>query len=61
MSVEVHIEWEGKTHFIGRLHTAERSPSVSFEYAPEWLGRFREGGRFARTPAPRPTSSHPAT
>ena len=21
--------------------------------APEWLGRFREGGRFARQPAPR--------
>jgi NADH dehydrogenase len=29
--------------------------------APEWLGRFREGGRFARHHAPRPSSSHPAT
>lgn len=39
MSIEVHIDWDGGTHFVGRLHTAERSPAVSFEYAPEWLGR----------------------
>ena len=34
---EVHIDWQGQTRFVGRLHAAERSPSVSFEYAPEWL------------------------
>jgi serine/threonine-protein kinase HipA len=39
MSVEVHIEWEGETHFVGRLYTTERSPAVSFEYRPEWLSR----------------------
>ena len=37
MSWEVHIDWQGQTRFVGRLHAAERSPSVSFEYAPEWL------------------------
>ena len=56
MSVEVHIEWEGKTHFIGRLHTAERSPSVSFEYAPEWLGRT---GAFAIDPTTLPLRPGP--
>ena len=39
MSVEVHIEWERETHLVGRLHSAERSAAVSFEYVPEWLGR----------------------
>jgi serine/threonine-protein kinase HipA len=39
MSVEVHIEWDGGTLRVGSLHTAEHSPAVSFEYAPEWLGR----------------------
>ncbi len=39
MSVEVHIEWEDETHFVGRLHAAERGAAVSFEYAPAWLNR----------------------
>ena len=39
MSLEIHIEWRGKTHLVGRLHTAERSASVSFEYDAEWLLR----------------------
>lgn len=39
MSIEVHIEWEGSTHLVGRLHTAERSPAATFEYAREWLTR----------------------
>jgi serine/threonine-protein kinase HipA len=39
MSVEVHIEWEGQPHFVGRLHAMERSEAVSFEYVPEWLNR----------------------
>jgi serine/threonine-protein kinase HipA len=39
MSVEVHIVWAGETHLVGRLHTTERSPAVSFEYGSEWLGR----------------------
>lgn len=39
MSIEVHIEWLGQTHLVGRLHAAEHGSSVSFEYAPEWLQR----------------------
>ncbi|HEX5220376.1 MAG TPA: type II toxin-antitoxin system HipA family toxin [Verrucomicrobiae bacterium] len=39
MSLEVHIDWQGQSHLVGRLHPAERGASVSFEYAPEWLQR----------------------
>jgi serine/threonine-protein kinase HipA len=39
MSLEVHIDWEGQTHLVGRLHAAERGASVSFEYEIEWLQR----------------------
>ena len=39
MSWEVHIEWQGQTCLVGRLHAAERGPAVSFEYAPDWLKR----------------------
>ena len=39
MSVEVHTEWKGATHLVGRLHTSERSAAVSFEYTADWLGR----------------------
>jgi len=39
MSIEVHIDWQGQTHLVGRLHPADRGSSVSFEYATEWLQR----------------------
>ena len=39
MSLEVHIDWQGQSHLVGRLHAVERGASVSFEYAPEWLQR----------------------
>ncbi len=39
MSVEVHIDWQGEPHIVGRLYPAERGASVSFEYAAEWLSR----------------------
>ena len=39
MSLEVHIDWQGQSHLVGRLHAAERGASVSFEYEPEWLQR----------------------
>ena len=39
MSLEVHIDWQGQTHLVGRFHAAERGASVSFEYATEWLQR----------------------
>jgi serine/threonine-protein kinase HipA len=56
MSVEVHIEWEGKTHLVGRLHTSERSAAVSFEYTAEWLGR---AGAFAIDPTSLPLRAGP--
>jgi hypothetical protein len=37
MSLEVHIDWQAKTHLAGHLHFAEHSPAVSFEYAPELI------------------------
>jgi serine/threonine-protein kinase HipA len=39
MSVEVHVEWAGETHLVGRIHTAGRAQAVSFEYVADWLGR----------------------
>ena len=56
MSVEVHIEWEGETHFVGRIHTAQHSPAVSFEYDPGWLGRE---GAFAIDPTSLPLRAGP--
>ncbi len=51
MSVEVHIEWGGGTHFVGRLYSAPRGPAVSFEYTSEWL---RRDGTFAIDPTSLP-------
>lgn len=51
MSMEVHLDWQGQTHFVGRLHAAERGSSVSFEYATEWLQR---DGAFAIDPTSLP-------
>src|ERR1017187_9658224 len=51
MRVELQIEWEGGTHLVGLLHTAEHSPAVSFEYAAEWLSR---GDVFAIDPTSLP-------
>lgn len=31
MSIEVHIDWQGKTHLVGHLFAAERTTTVSFE------------------------------
>lgn len=39
MSFEVHVDWQGENHLVGRLDAAERSTSVSFEYATDWLQR----------------------
>ncbi len=56
MSVEIYIEWEDETHLVGRLHTAERSAAVSFEYVAEWLGR---PGAFAIDPTSLPLRAGP--
>jgi serine/threonine-protein kinase HipA len=39
MSLEVHIDWRGETHLVGRIHTAGRGSSVSFAYDVAWLQR----------------------
>jgi len=51
MSLEVHIDWQEQTHFVGHLHTADRGSSVSFEYATGWLQR---DGAFAIDPTSLP-------
>jgi len=51
MSLEVHLDWQGQNHLVGRLHAAERGASVSFEYASEWLQR---GGAFPIDPTSLP-------
>jgi serine/threonine-protein kinase HipA len=56
MSIEVHIDWQGGTHLIGRLHAAERSPAVTFDYAREWLGR---AGSFSIDPTGLPLGTSP--
>lgn len=39
MNLEVHIDWKGQPHLVGRLHGAEQGSSVSFEYETDWLQR----------------------
>lgn len=39
MSLEVHIDWQGETRLVGRLHAPDRGSSAAFEYASEWLLR----------------------
>ena len=51
MSLEVHIDWNGQTHLVGRLHAADRGSIVSFEYGLEWLQR---GDAFAIDPTSLP-------
>src|SRR6266850_4712090 len=51
MSLEVHIDWQGQPHLVGRLHAADRGASVSFEYAIEWL---QHDGAFAIDPTSLP-------
>lgn len=61
MIIEVHLDWQGQTLLIGRLHAAGRSTAVAFEYLPEWLNR---PGAFAIDPTSlplRPGSHHGAT
>lgn len=56
MSIEVHIDWRGQTHLVGRLHSDERSPSASFEYTPEWLA---QEGAFPIDPTALPLQRSP--
>lgn len=56
MSIEVHIDWQGATHLVGRLRTTERSPAVTFEYAREWLAR---DGAFSIDPTGLPLGPSP--
>lgn len=56
MSIEVHIDWQGATHLVGRLHAAERNPAVTFDYAREWLAR---AGAFSIDPTGLPLGTSP--
>lgn len=56
MSVEVHIDWQGATHRVGRLHAAERGPAVTFEYDRTWLERPEA---FAIDPTALPLGARP--
>ena len=61
MSVELHKEWAGETHLVGRIHPAGRGQAVSFEYVADWLGR---AGAFAIDPTSlplRPGAHHSST
>jgi len=51
MSIEVHIDWQGETHLVGLLFSADRGTTVSFEYSPQWL---RREGSFAIDPTSLP-------
>lgn len=51
MSIEVHIDWQGGTHLVGTLFSADQGTTVSFEYSPQWLGR---PGSFAVDPTSLP-------
>ncbi len=39
MNLEVHVDWRGGTHLVGRLHSAGRGTAVSFAYDGAWLRR----------------------
>ena len=39
MKLEVHFDWRGQTHLVGRLYADEHGQAVTFEYVPEWLQR----------------------
>jgi serine/threonine-protein kinase HipA len=56
MSIEIHIDWDGKTHLVGHLHGSMRSAAVSFVYAPVWLNR---ADTFAIDPTSLPLGSGP--
>lgn len=56
MSIEVHIDWQGTTPLVGRLHAAERNAAVTFEYAREWLART---GSFSIDPTALPLGPSP--
>ena len=56
MSIAVHLDWQGTMQLVGRLHPAERSPAVTFEYAREWLARE---GAFSIDPTGLPLVNRP--
>ena len=56
MNVEIHIDWRARSQFVGRLHADDRSQTVTFEYAPEWL---QQGDAFAIDPTSLPLRPGP--
>ncbi len=55
-TIFVYVDWQGKTHFVGRLYARSRKgrESASFEYDAHWL---ENPSRFALEPA---LTLHPA-
>ena len=39
MTIEVHMDWQAETYFVGRLYKSGRKETVSFEYTSEWLDK----------------------
>ena len=56
MSVEVHVDWHGRTHRVGTLHSADRGSAVTFEYGADWLA---SPGAFAVDPTNLPLRRGP--
>lgn len=51
MNLEIHIDWRGQTHEVGRLYSAEKGGAATFEYTRAWLDR---ADAFAIDPASLP-------
>jgi serine/threonine-protein kinase HipA len=51
MSTEIHLDWAGQTHLVGRAYPAPQGATVSFEYDRAWLAR---DGAFAIDPTALP-------
>jgi len=39
MNLEIHIDWQGETHEVGRLYSSGKGGATTFEYASGWLDR----------------------
>ena len=56
MSVEVHLDWQGRPVLVGRLYPAAQGAVMTFEYDREWLAR---PGSFAIDPTSLPLRPGP--
>jgi serine/threonine-protein kinase HipA len=56
MNIEIHLDWHGQPHLIGRLYVPGRGISVSFQYAEGWLS---QPGAFPIDPTSLPLQASP--